>query len=72
MDLNSKMKVIAHQAEGMNAVAESLNARLQQKEKAGSIRLVEENVLAAVAAEDDVVDGAGKVKAGFTGHSGIL
>ncbi len=49
------MKVIAHQAEGVDAVAESFSAGLKQKEKAGSVRFVKESILAIVSAEDDVV-----------------
>jgi hypothetical protein len=40
------MKVIGHQAKGMNAVTEPLGAGLQQKIEAGTVPLVEKNGLA--------------------------
>ncbi len=64
--------MIAHQAEGMDAVTESLSTGLKQKEKAGSIRLVKESVLAIVSAQDDVIDSTWKMNARFSGHDGIL
>jgi hypothetical protein len=66
------MNVITHQAEGMDAVPESLSAALKQKEKAGTIRLIEKSVLAIVSAKDDVVDSTWKMNARFSGHNAIL
>jgi hypothetical protein len=52
----------------MNAETEPLRSFLEQKIEATVVCLIEENWIAGVATQDDVVEGSGIVDSGFTGH----
>jgi hypothetical protein len=56
----------------MDSAAELLDGVLEDQVEAIPVAIVEEDRVAGVAAEDDVVDGAGIMDAGFTGHAGRI
>ena len=60
--------MICHQAEGVNPVAEARHAFRHEFIEAIPVLWREEDVLVGVAAQDDVIEAAGDVKAGFAGH----
>jgi hypothetical protein len=62
------MYMIAHQAECVNGVAEALHPFLEKQVEAVTVLVIKEDVLFAVAAEDDVIKGAGVVNAWFASH----
>lgn len=66
--LNGQMDVCRHEAEGMDAIPETLDAFLEQQEKSRAVTRIEEDVLAAVAAKNDMINGAGEMKAWFAWH----
>ena len=66
--LQGQMQVIGHQTEGMHAVAEALDALGHEFMEIAPISRGKENILARVAAQDDVIETAGDMKARFAGH----
>jgi hypothetical protein len=62
------MKVIGHEAEGVNPVAEAARPLLQQQIETVAVGIGQEYILAAVATENDVIKAARKIDAGFTSH----
>lgn len=66
--LDGQMDMVRHEAEGMDAIPETLNAFLDQQEKPRAVTVIEEDVLAAIAAKDDVINGAGIMKSRFAWH----
>ena len=57
-----------HQTIGMNTGLEACNAFLKQQEKARLVCGIEEDVLAAIAAQNNVMNGAGIMKSWFAWH----
>jgi hypothetical protein len=70
--LNCQMDMITHQAKGIDAVSESLDPLLDQKEESSAILVIEENALPAVAAQDDVVERPRVVNPWFASHAIML
>jgi hypothetical protein len=62
--------VIGHKAEGVDAAVERLHRPLQKEVETGAVAISEEYRLAGVAAQDDVVNGAGIMDAGFAWNGG--
>jgi hypothetical protein len=60
--------VIGHQAECVDAAVERLHRSLQKGVETGAVAISEEYRLAGVAAQDDVINGAGLMDAGFAWH----
>ena len=52
----------------LDAIAEALDAFLHQQEKPRTVTRIEEDVLAAITAKNDVVNSAGIMKSWFTWH----
>lgn len=67
-DLKGEMNVRGHEAIGMDARPEALDAFLEQQEKSRTVTRIEEDVLATITAKDDVVNSAGIMKSRFTWH----
>ena len=70
--LDGKVDVVCHQAVRMDAVAEFLDPLLEEEVKPVPVAILKEDVLFGVSAQDDVVEGAGKVYALFAGHGEII
>jgi hypothetical protein len=56
----------------MDAVAKALDSFLDQKVEARAILIIKENGLAAIAAQDDVIERPGIVNSWLTSHGAIL
>lgn len=67
--LNGQMGVCRHETEGMDAIPETLYAFLQQQKKPRTVTRIEEDVLAAIATKNDVINGAGIMKSRFAWHA---
>jgi hypothetical protein len=63
------MSVRRHETEGMDAIPETLDAFLEQQEKPRAVTRIEEDVLAAIAAKNDMINGAGEMKSWFAWHA---
>ena len=66
--LDHEVEVIGHQAVGVTPPSEPADCGSQQLEKAHVVDLVAEDRLLPVAARDDVIDAAGKLKAKRSRH----
>ena len=64
--------MIGHQAECMDAVTVSLNAFLEQQVKPRPVCLGIKNILTAITSQNNVIESARIMDAGFTGHNGQL
>jgi hypothetical protein len=64
--------MIAHEAEGMDTMPEPLDPLLQQKVKASSVSVIEEDGLPCVAAQDDMIERSWIVNSWLTGHGSML
>jgi hypothetical protein len=64
--LHCSVDVSRHQTKSMDAVPESFNAFLQQQNKARTVVGIEEDVLPAIAAKNDMINGTGIMKSWFT------
>ena len=62
--------MVSHQAKGMYSTVEHSNGVLKDQIQAIPVAVVKEDRLAGVAVKDDMVDGIGKMNAGFTDHGG--
>ena len=71
-DLDGEVQMVGHQAECMDAMAEPHGALLQQKVEPAAIRRIGEDNLPVIAAENDMIEGAGEMDSGFSGHGEIL
>lgn len=58
-----------HKTEGMDAISETLDAFLEQHEKPRAVTRIEKDILAAIAAMNDMVNGAGIMKSRFAWHA---
>jgi len=67
-NLDCQMEMRRHQAKGMSAILEAFNAFLQQQEKTRTVAGIEDDVLPAVAAKNDVINGSGVMKSRFACH----
>jgi hypothetical protein len=56
----------------MDAVAKALDSFLDQKVEAHATLIIKENGLAAIAAQDDVIERPGIVNSWLTSHGAIL
>lgn len=70
--LHNQMEMVAHQAEGMNTAMEFLDSMLEDQIEAITVAIVEEDRIASVAAEDDVIESGRVMDAKSTGHAGII
>ena len=70
--LKGQMHVVAHQAESMHAVAETADAFIEQAIERQAVFVLEEEILAVVAAQDDMIKSTGQVQAWLAGHDGRL
>ena len=70
--LDNQMDMVGHEAERVYAMAESLNPFLQEKVKAVPVLITEKDVLFAIATENDMVNSAGIMDAGFASHAGTI
>jgi len=66
--LEGQVQVIGHEAKGVHAVAEARRALSYEFVELVSILRGKEDVLPGVAAQDNVVEAARNVEAGFAGH----
>jgi hypothetical protein len=66
--LKGEMKVRSHEAKGMDAIPEALDAFLHQQEEPRTVTRIEEDVLAAIPTQNDVINGAGIMKSRFAWH----
>jgi hypothetical protein len=62
------MDVVSHQAEGMNPTTELFDCILKDEIETKPVAITKENPIAGISSEDDVIDSAGIVDAGFTSH----
>jgi len=63
------MNVVGHQAECVDTAAERIYRALQKQVKTGAVAVIEEDGLACVTAQDNVVNSAGIMDAGFACHT---
>jgi len=70
--LNSQMGVRRHETEGMDAIPETFDAFLEQQEKPRAVTRIEEDVLAAIAAKNDMINGAGEMKSWIAWHGSSI
>lgn len=66
------MNMVGHQAECVDTAAERFNRSLQKQVKTGAVAVIEEDGLACVAAQDNVVNSSGIMDAGFACHAGTV
>ena len=66
--LDHQMNMVSHEAEGVDAMAETLDTFLQKKKEAGAVFFGEKDILSGIASQNDMVDGAGIMKSGFACH----
>jgi hypothetical protein len=66
------MDVVGHEAKAVDAATELLHSILKKQVEAVPVTFIEENRISGIAAKDNMVDGAGIMKTGFTGHAGIM
>lgn len=69
-DLYHQMDVVGHQAEGVDTAVEFFHRPLQEERQPQPVAVIEEYLVTGVTAQDDVIDGAGIMDAGFTCHRG--
>jgi len=60
------MEVRRHQAKGMGPILEAFNTFLKQQKKTPTVSRIEEDILAAIATKNDVINGPGIMKSRFT------
>jgi hypothetical protein len=60
--------MVGHQAEAMDTVSEAFNSRLEEQIKPGAILVIEENGLAIIATEDNVIQCSGVDDSWFSSH----
>ena len=72
IDLHDQMDMVAHQAEGMDTATKHLDGILKDQIEAITVAVVEEDRIAGVAAEDDVIESGRIMDAEFTGHAGSM
>ena len=70
--LEGEMQMIGHEAEGVHRVAKPRDPLGHEFVEVKSIVRREEDRLAGVAAQDDVVEAAGDVEARFAGHGAMV
>jgi hypothetical protein len=67
------MGVRRHETEGMDAIPETLDAFLEQQKKPRAITLIEEDILAAIAAKNDMINVCDELRQiGFTEALALL
>ncbi|MNC84619.1 hypothetical protein D3C83_01770 [compost metagenome] len=66
--LKGEVQMIGHQAEGVDPVAVTLDPFSEEFVEALPVFLLEENVLARIAAQDNVIEATGHVEARFASH----
>lgn len=66
--LQSQVHMIGHQAESMHTVCEAASTFLDQTIKHHPVLVFEEDILAVVAAQDDMIEPTGQVQAWFARH----
>lgn len=67
-DLNDKVDMVGHQAEGMYPAIKTLYAFLEQQQKTASVLLGKENILPTVAAQQNMINPTWNMKSGFASH----
>jgi len=67
-NLQGKVDMIGHQAEGMHPKTKALNAFLYQKKKTVTVFIFCENICATIATQHDMIECARIMNAGFTSH----
>jgi hypothetical protein len=67
--LDSQMKMIRHQAIGMDAMLVFFYACLEEEKESASILFVKKNILTGVASQDDMVTSAGIMESRFSCHA---
>jgi hypothetical protein len=60
--------MVGYQAEAMDAVSEAFNSFLEEEIKEGAILVIEENRLAIIATEDNVIQCSGVGSSWFSSH----
>jgi len=66
--LYSKVYVVRHQTERMDAMPESFQTFLQEKIESVAIFISKENVITSIPTQDDVVGSSGDMQSRFTCH----
>jgi hypothetical protein len=64
--------MVGHQAKAMDTVSEAFNSLLEEEVEAGAIFVIEENRLAIIATEDNMVQCSGIDNSWFPSHEIIL
>lgn len=67
-DLDGKVDVVGHQAEGVEAMPKTVHSFPEQMIEAGTISNAEKNILPTVATENDVIDCTGIMNTRFASH----
>ena len=67
-NLQGKMDMVGHEAEGVNPVAKAESPFLKQEVKAAVVSVGQKNILPAVAPEDNMIKSTRKVDAWFACH----
>jgi hypothetical protein len=67
-NLDIQMKMIRHQAIGMDAMLVFFYAFLEEKKESASILFVKKNILTGVASQDDMVTSARIMESRFSWH----
>jgi hypothetical protein len=60
--------MVSHQTKGVDLASELLSGVLEDKIKPVPVAVVKKDRISGIATENDVVNGAGKMDAGFTSH----
>jgi hypothetical protein len=66
--LDHQMNMVSHEAEGVDAMAETLDTFLQKKKEAGAVFFGEKDILSGIASQNDMVEGAEIMESGFACH----
>lgn len=68
--LNDQVKVVGHETESVDSTTEFFNGLLKEEGKMTTVPVLEEDGGAGIAAQDDMVDGAWEMDAGFSWYGG--
>jgi hypothetical protein len=66
--LDCQMNMVHHEAIGMDSMAETLDSFLKKEIEAGAVFVGKKDILPGIAPQDDMIEGAGKMEAGFACH----
>ena len=70
--LDCQVDMIAHEAEGVEAMSEPLNSLLQEEVEADPVSVIEEDGLPCVASQGDMIECSRVIDSWLSGHGPIL